>query len=313
MIMNANICTPRSIFAHMNIPWSDIPFFLALAHGKSLSAAAKSLKMDRTTVSRRLSSFEGKLKEPVFERTNNQFVMTKFGRQLFTIVECAEQDLSGLLAPEASPLSRGRIRISISPPLFMALKSCFTHFMVNQPKILLEFSTTDRQVDLTHYEADIAIRFGSEPQRHLKWKKISTPTFSLYQSCAASYNELPYISRPGEVEPPGYIAQHLPSTKVAGSVDGFISLRELIKENVGIGLLPTYFGDQDDSIKRCSPTFSFPDFSLYIVYLPEQQRLNRIQKFVKYINNHFSSQPNFFNAEAPHNSADTNNLVIERT
>ena len=49
--------------------WDDLRFFLAVARAGRLTAAARQLEADHTTVSRRISALEAALKAKLFERS----------------------------------------------------------------------------------------------------------------------------------------------------------------------------------------------------------------------------------------------------
>ncbi|MDT8267716.1 LysR family transcriptional regulator, partial [Roseomonas sp. DSM 102946] len=62
--------------------WDRLRTLLALRRGGTLSAAARSLGVDHTTVARRLDSLERDLDTPLFTRTPDGFTPTPTGEQL---------------------------------------------------------------------------------------------------------------------------------------------------------------------------------------------------------------------------------------
>lgn len=59
--------------------WNDLKFFLELARQGRLMPAARRLKVDHTTVSRRISELERDLGIKIFDRKPNGFVLTEDG------------------------------------------------------------------------------------------------------------------------------------------------------------------------------------------------------------------------------------------
>ena len=59
--------------------WNDLRFVLAVARGSSLSAAARQLHVDQTTVSRRLDSLERAMGTKLFQRVQGCLLATEFG------------------------------------------------------------------------------------------------------------------------------------------------------------------------------------------------------------------------------------------
>src|SRR6266481_4271570 len=66
---------------HGMADWDAVRFFLELARAKTLARAARTLRVDYTTVGRRVSAFERELGAKLFERTPDGFVLTDAGRE----------------------------------------------------------------------------------------------------------------------------------------------------------------------------------------------------------------------------------------
>ena len=63
--------------------WDDIRYFLAIGHEGSLSAAARKLKVNRTTVFRRIRALEKALKLQLFEPDPSGYVLTIAGEEMY--------------------------------------------------------------------------------------------------------------------------------------------------------------------------------------------------------------------------------------
>ena len=278
----------------MPLPWSDIPVFLAVARSGTLSNAARTLKLDRTTVSRRIENMESKLGCKLFDRQDGSFVLVQFGRQVFAAAETAEQELSIFGTKfQTGQHTSGRLRVSMSEHLLITLSDCFKNFALENPSILLELTATDRSVDLQHFEADVVLRISRGSLSKLEAKKIGEPIFSLYKKAGSSLSNSSYISRPSENSVPKYLHSYLPNARLIMSVDGLVSMREMIANGTGVGILPNYFGDKDGRIERCSSKLPSIGFSLFIAYLPEQRRLFRVKTFVNFVENYLTSLEGF--------------------
>jgi len=67
--------------------WDDMRFFLAIARERSLSAAARALRVDHATVGRRLISLERRLSAKLFNRTPEGFAITSAGQAILNNAE----------------------------------------------------------------------------------------------------------------------------------------------------------------------------------------------------------------------------------
>src|SRR5713226_2612456 len=92
---------------HGMADWDAVRFFLELARAKTLARAARRLRVDYTTVGRRVSAFERELGAKLFERTPDGFVLTDAGESIRAAAEQMEQSA---LAVEQRALGADRRR-----------------------------------------------------------------------------------------------------------------------------------------------------------------------------------------------------------
>jgi len=278
----------------MTTPWSDLPFLLAVARSGTLSSAARTLKLDRTTVSRRIERLERTLGCKLFDRTDGDFVLSPTGRKVFAAAESAEQELSALQSLRLGDQpARARLRVSMSEHLLITLANCFKDFALENPGILLELTATDRTVDLQHFEADVVLRITRGSLARLDSRNIGKPIFSLYKMAGDAPLNPRYLSRPSEKSVPKYLRAYLPDAQIIASLDGLVSMREMIAIGTGYGILPNYFGDKDSRIERCSGPLPSIGYSLFIAFSPEQRRLSRLKIFVDFVELHLRNLQGF--------------------
>src|SRR5215471_1683869 len=101
------------------IDWEDIRHFLAVAQSGTLSGAARSLKVDHATVSRRLAVLEAALDVRLVDRLPRSCRLTPIGRQVFdrAMEMEATADAIARLAKAAPPPLVGRFTLSAPPVL----------------------------------------------------------------------------------------------------------------------------------------------------------------------------------------------------
>ena len=142
--------------------WNDLVFFLELARQERLMPAARRLKVDHTTVSRRISELEKDLAVKLFERKSDGFVMTEDGHRLFALAERMEAQANAVnetVSTKASDLS-GRVRIATMEGIAAYyLTQRLVEFNQLHPRILIELVTERHVTNLTKREADISISF----------------------------------------------------------------------------------------------------------------------------------------------------------
>jgi DNA-binding transcriptional LysR family regulator len=139
----------------------DVRFFLAIRTARSIKGAARSLKVDHTTVSRRLAALEIALGASLFDRTPEGLVETDVGRSIAPAAERLEIIAAEIVdaAHAASDSPAGPVRIA-TPPLLADLLVVphLRTLMQRFPQVQFELFSGVASVDMPRRDADIAIR-----------------------------------------------------------------------------------------------------------------------------------------------------------
>src|SRR6266849_3139598 len=172
----------------MSVPgfdWSDLIFFLELARQGRLVPAAKRLRADHTTVSRRIAELERALHCKLFDRNPNGFMLTDAGQKLFDYAESMENhalaisENVGGIATEPG----GRVRIATMEGIgSFYLAPRLTKLRESFPAIRIELVTERHLINLTKREADISLSFAQMVGPKLVSEKIGTFQLRLYAS-----------------------------------------------------------------------------------------------------------------------------------
>jgi DNA-binding transcriptional LysR family regulator len=141
--------------------WDDVRVFLAVARERSLGLAGRRLRLDTSTVSRRLRALEETLGARLFERTRRGLIATRMAEQMLPAAEEIEASHARLqrAASALEALPEGKVRVSVAPGMadtFIA--PALGRLRARYPRISLELETSIRAVDLTRHEADLALR-----------------------------------------------------------------------------------------------------------------------------------------------------------
>ncbi|MBL4786649.1 MAG: LysR family transcriptional regulator [Cohaesibacteraceae bacterium] len=275
----------------MSLPFADLPIFLALAREGSLSAAGRMLRIDRTTIARRLDHLEDRLGEALFDRGEEGFVLTREGRRTFAAAELAEEALSGLEPCTAFKHRGGRVRLSLSQHLLTTLAPAFVEFLDLYPDILLELDASDRSVDLRRFEADMGLRIGRRQEKGLQVKMLGSAIWRLYREAGSQERAPTYIATPVNRTVPEFALKYFPDMQISMSVDGLSPTRDMIAAGAGIGMLPVYFAESDPRIEACSDDLPSKNVSLSIAFLPERRNLYRIKTVARFLEKHVKALP----------------------
>lgn len=165
--------------------WDALQAFLAVARTGRISAAARRLDVEHTTISRRLAALEAALGVPLFYRTNTGYTLTVHGRNALMQAEAMEQAALALTARvrEGSGAVAGRVRIAMAPEFASHwLAPHLEAFRARHPQIEVHILVGTRQRDLSRGEAELAVQSPRPRQKDLVAVRIGRTSLALYAS-----------------------------------------------------------------------------------------------------------------------------------
>ena len=140
---------------------NDIYFFASVVQYGGFSAAARTIGVEKTRLSRRIAALEKRLGVRLLQRTTRALALTEAGRRFFercvATVEGAQAAYDSVAELRREPA--GLVRLS-SPVLLT--QRCLAHalpgYMTMHPKVSVFVEATDRTGNLVEERFDIAIR-----------------------------------------------------------------------------------------------------------------------------------------------------------
>jgi DNA-binding transcriptional LysR family regulator len=191
----------------LSYDWNDVVFFLEVARQRNLVRAAEKLKVDHTTVSRRIRELERSLNSTLFKRSKTGFRLTEIGLRLLQYAEGMESQANlmveaiGIEAAEAG----GAVRIAAMEGIgSFYLTKCIGDFNKIYPSIQVELITDTRLLDLSRREADIFVSFFRPQGKRLSVKKVGEFKISLYSS-STYFDDRDYPKTTKELENHAFI------------------------------------------------------------------------------------------------------------
>jgi DNA-binding transcriptional LysR family regulator len=165
--------------------WNDLRYFLAVSREKTLSGAARALKVDHSTVGRRLASLERSLETQLFERTPEGLLLTEAGQELLPAMQAAEDLLLHIErragGGDADADLAGIVRVAATETFALCVMiPSLPAFRAKHPSIHIELVTSSVSANLARREADVAVRMHRPEQNSLISRKIGEMVFALY-------------------------------------------------------------------------------------------------------------------------------------
>ncbi|MDE1992480.1 MAG: LysR family transcriptional regulator [Rhizobiaceae bacterium] len=180
----------------------EMEVFARVVQEGGFSAAARSLDLTPSAVSKLIARLEARLGTRLLVRTTRALTLTEEGEAYHHAAMRILQELNDADQAAAGGAVRGRLRVNASIPFgSMVVAPAIAVFLERNPKLIVDLSLTDDIVDLLGQRTDIAIRMGTLPDSGLIARKLGE---SRRVVCAAPA----YLARRGTPATPEDLQHH---------------------------------------------------------------------------------------------------------
>lgn len=276
--------------------------FTRIVDAKSLSRAARELRVPRPTISRRLARLEARLGVRLLRRTTRSLALTDAGEALYRqarlVLEAVALAETSVRRPDDA--IAGELRVS-APPIFDAtFFDVVATFTKRHPNVRLQIHASTRHVDLRREGYDVAIRAGNEMAPGLVAR-------TLFRSKLVAVASRAYLAQAGTPRTAKDLRRHrclmgfaqgeLPEThwRVDGRsmhvVGAFFAndmplLCGAAARGVGIALVPQLFAAPLLATRELVPVLPHASFGsgvVAVVYLDREMLAPQVRAFVEAI------------------------------
>lgn len=285
--------------------------FAKVAELGSFSRAAEELGLSNPTVSKAISRLEQRLGFSLFARTSRRLSVTQAGRSSLERATRILHEARALEeeASEQTDMPRGLVRVSAPLSFGTAyLGATLPPLLKAYPEITLEFSLSDRKVDLIAEGYDLALRIASLEDSSLLARRLATVRILLVGSPD-------YFDRYGRPKTPGELADHRALAYTGGPsrgvwkfthpvlgeqivappvsmwTDNVDILNPALLAGQGLALQPDFMVWRDleaGKLETGLPEWSATSLGLYLVTPPSPLRPLRVKAVIEHFTREFS-------------------------
>ncbi len=278
-----------------------IAIFVRVVDERGFTAAARTLELPKSSVSRSVALLEEALGARLLHRTTRSVRLTEAGTAFY---ELASRGLAGIaeaaaVVADLQSVVRGTIRITAPVDAGVALlQPVIARFVRRHPAVHFDVVLTSRIVDLVEEGFDLALRAGRLRDGAIIARKIGIVDSSLHASprylaragAPATIGDLTkhrcVLFRPGSISASwtlqGPSGEEVVDVKGPVTVDELSFARRAVLSGVGIGLLPTFLCARDVEVGRLVyvlPSHVAPGPPLHLVYPSARYLPHRVGVF----------------------------------
>lgn len=274
------------------------------------TAAGRTLRMPKSTLSHRIQQLEKNLGVRLLNRTSRRFGVTDAGQEFYrhaaAMLRAAEQAETAIRHRLSEPTGAVRCTAGVATMQF-AMRDIVADFLVRYPKVNVVAHATDQYVDIVGENYDVAVRAHSDPlpDSTLVQRRLApAPWFLFAGSAYLDANEAPQTPEDLQKHPSLFVMRtgvapvwrlgH--SSKAKNEVvmpltprllsDDMTALKQAAIAGLGIVALPAYVCREDvrsGALRRVLPTWLAGDSTLTALIAYRQGLLPSVRVFVDYL------------------------------
>jgi len=224
--------------------WDDLRIAAAVRDSGTFAGAGARLRLDETTVARRLARLQKSLGVSLFEAVDGRRRPTPQCEAILERVQEMARHVAeiGLLGRPA-PGPTGRFRIATTNALAEEmLAPAAASFLAAHPGLTLQFLTSGQNVNFSRWEADLAIRLRKPDTGNFAISKLGEVRLYLFEP-AAPADEAVICCYPDDLDATPesrFLAARGLKAAARCVTDNIRLTRGLIQSRAAIGVLPDY-------------------------------------------------------------------------
>lgn len=182
----------------------DLATYIVIVNEGSFTAAAKTLGVTPSALSKLITRLEAALSVKLFERTTRKLIITQAGTRVYeqslVMVNAAQQAVE--LSTSDHTEAAGSLTVA-APEAFLnsVLQPLVVPFLTRYPHIQLKLRAADGAIDLFKHNIDVAFRLTDKPDENLVLREICKTNLVL---CASP----DYVARSGKPTHPTQLSDH---------------------------------------------------------------------------------------------------------
>lgn len=286
-----------------SVKWDDLRVFLEVARQGSVHTAAKKLRLDHSTVCRRVGKLEAVLSVKLLNRTRKGVTVRADAHELLKHVENMDVHASALedAVVRGSAGATQLVRVATMEGLasqYVAHRLPLLQQL--DAGVMLELVSIPQTVDLSRKEADVFLSFFNPRAPGLTSKRVGSVSMHLYCSPAyvrrrglprtlaelAQHHFVGYIEELLTIDAVRWLGDIVESPRMVFYSNSILAQCNAAIGGLGIVMLPTFVASGAHGLQRL-----FPDVSVkrdvWLSIRAEQSHLSRIRAVTKFFSHIF--------------------------
>ncbi|WP_157220963.1 LysR substrate-binding domain-containing protein [Flavisphingomonas formosensis] len=231
---------------------NDFFYFVQVVDRGGFTAAGRTLRVPKSTLSHRIQQLEAELGVRLLNRTSRRFGMTDSGEDFYrhAVAMLREAEMAETIIRGRLSEPMGTVRCTAgSATMQFALAEIIADFLVQHPKVNVVAHAADRTVDIVGENFDIAVRAHSDPlpDSNLVQRTLAPAPWFLFAGAD-------YVEAQGAPKTPQDLERHPSLFMMRTGVDPVWKLRHARqkRDEIVMPLTPRLLGDDMVGLKQAA-------------------------------------------------------------
>lgn len=281
---------------HRRLGWDDLLYVLSVGRSGSLSGAARELRVNHSTVFRRIGAIEEQLGVRLFERRRDGYVPTAAGEAAVRLAEEVDEDVTALERKLAGEDLRptGTVRVTTTDTLISTVVPICVAFRRSYPEICIELVTGNQFLNLSRRDADVALRPSAHPPENLHGRRVSWIGFAVYGSSAylastgggdltRAHEWIGLDDTLSHLAVYKWMAENVAPERISFRASSFMAVIDAAAAGMGLAALPCYMGDGRPALERVSEPMPELGTDLWLLVHEDLRRTARVRAFTDFL------------------------------
>jgi DNA-binding transcriptional LysR family regulator len=260
-----------------------------------VGAAARLLKVEQSTASRRLTALESALGAQLVARTPEGLALSDAGNLVADLAQSIDGGVEELLRRIGGEDQRpeGLVRLSTTESFTPFLMAGVVPLRQEHPKIQVQLVVSSAALDLVRHDADLALRLFRETNPALVTRKIGVIGWSVYASRAyldrtrfvlkdaaqadafAGQAVVGYAGATGRSAGAMWLLERSRPEDVVLTGESVPSVMNAVRAGIGVSVLPCFVAHADAALVRLTPAV-VAQVEAFLVIPPDHRNTVRV-------------------------------------
>ena len=283
--------------------WDDLRVILAICRAGSLTGAAKSMDVNKSTVLRQINAIEQKMGVRFFDRVQQGYRMTEAGETVMLAAARMDEEAIKLERELLGKDFKLKGEIRLTAPEGIAtylLVPMLAEFHKEHPGIYVELIITNAALELSRREADMAVRVTNKPPDSSLGRCIGEFQFCVYAAprylkrnghlALAKHSWVFFLDELSWLIPAIWKKKDAARQQMVFGSSLTLTAMQAAIQGMGVILLPCFLGDTQKGLQRVSKPLPRLASELWLLTHPDLRNTARVRALMAFLRERLESK-----------------------